>query len=415
MYEAGLFSIPRLGWGLALPVLFLSAIGLASIHATEREEEARTVEIAAGSAGPVAPASPIDRVVDFIGPQTLKQLFFLVTGVGLMVMAAGVPYQEIGRFAYPIYWAVMVMLALLALDRFIDDYVDLPFVPVRRDTRRWIAVGPVGVQPSEFMKVAIILALARYLRYRDNYRRWSGLLTPFLLTTLPMGLILLQPDLGTLLMLLPVLFAMLFVAGARIRHLLLIVMLGVVTMPVFYVYGFQEYQKRRVQVMFRQDSQDERWHMNEGYQLRQSKIALGTGGVLGEGYGQGTFVRYDLLPERSNDFIFSIIGHQWGYVGSLLILTAYTLIVLFGIEIATATNEPLGRLLAIGAIVMIVAQALFNIGMTIGIAPISGMTLPFVSAGGSSLWANFIGLGLMLNVAKRRPLIIANPPFEFED
>jgi cell division protein FtsW (lipid II flippase) len=414
MHEASLFSIPRLGWGLALPVLFLSTIGLASIHATEREEEARTVEISAASAGPVAPATTINRVVAFVGPQTLKQLFFLITGVALMVASAALPYQAIGRFAYPIYWAIMVMLGLLALERMLHNYIDLPFVPVRRDTRRWIAVGPVGVQPSEFMKIAIILALARYLRYRDNYRRWSGLLAPFLLTVLPMGLILLQPDLGTLLMLLPVLFTMLFVAGARIRHLLLIVMLGVVTLPVFYVYGFKDYQKRRVEVMFRQDSADERWHMNEGYQLRQSKIALGTGGVLGEGYGQGTFVRYDLLPERSNDFIFAILGHQWGYLGCLLVLLAYTSIVLFGIEIATSTNEPFGRLLAIGAIVMIVAQGLFNIGMTMGLAPISGMTLPF-SAGGSSLWANFVGLGLMLNVAKRRPLIIANPPFEFQD
>ena len=110
-----------------------------------------------------------------------------------------------------------------------------------------------------------------------------------------------------------------------------------------------------------------------------------------------------------------MIGHQWGYVGCLLVLAAYGAIVLFGIEVATVTNEPFGRLLAVGVIVMIVVQALINIGMTIGLAPITGMTLPFVSSGGSSLWANFIGLGLMLNVAKRRPIIIANPPFEHTD
>ena len=167
--------------------------------------------------------------------------------------------------------------------------------------------------------------------------------------------------------------------------------------------------------MFYQNTDNEAWQMNQGYQLRQSKVALGTGGLTGKGYGQGTFVRYNLLPEKNNDFIFAVIGHQWGYVGCLLVLAAYGAIVLFGIEVATVTNEPFGRLLAVGVIVLIVFQALINIGMTIGLAPITGMTLPFVSAGGSSLWANFIGLGLMLNVAKRRPMVIANPPFEHKD
>lgn len=192
-------------------------------------------------------------------------------------------------------------------------------------------------------------------------------------------------------------------------------MLGVATIPAFYAFGLHDYQKKRIQVLFFQNSTNEAWQMNQGYQLRQSKVALGTGGLTGKGYGQGTFVRYNLLPEKSNDFIFAVIGHQWGFLGCLLVLAAYGAIVLFGIEVATATNEPFGRLLAIGVIVMIVVQALLNIGMTIGLSPITGMTLPFVSAGGSSMWANFIALGLMLNVAKRRPLIIANPPFEYND
>ena len=330
---------------------------------------------------------------------------------GPAIAAIAPAYQKIGRFAYPIYWLVILMLALLVL----GSYVALPIVPEIRNTYRWIGLGPLRIQPSEFMKVAIILTLARYLRYRDNYRQWHGLIAPFLLTLLPMLLILKQPDLGTLLMLLPVLFAMLFVAGARKGHLLLIITLGVATMPIFYMFGLHGYQKQRIQVLFYQNTDNEAWQMNQGYQLRQSKVALGTGGLTGKGYGQGTFVRYNLLPEKNNDFIFAVIGHQWGYVGCLLVLAAYGAIVLFGIEVATVTNEPFGRLLAVGVIVLIVFQALINIGMTIGLAPITGMTLPFVSAGGSSLWANFIGLGLMLNVAKRRPMVIANPPFEHKD
>ena len=125
--------------------------------------------------------------------------------------------------------------------------------------------------------------------------------------------------------------------------------------------------------------------------------------------------RLPLLPEEHNDFIFAIIGHQWGFVGGALVILAYSMIVVFGIEVATVTNDPFGRLLAIGVIVMIVVQALLNISMTVGLAPITGMTLPFVSAGGSSLWANFLGLGLLVNVAQRRPMLIANPPFEHRD
>lgn len=122
-----------------------------------------------------------------------------------------------------------------------------------------------------------------------------------------------------------------------------------------------------------------------------------------------------LLPEDHNDFIFAIFGHQWGFLGGVLLLLAYGAIVLFGLEVASTTNDPFGRLLAVGVVVMIVVQALLNIGMNIGLAPITGMPLPFVSAGGSSLWANFLALGLLLNVARRRPLLIAEPPFEHTD
>lgn len=120
--------------------------------------------------------------------------------------------------------------------------------------------------------------------------------------------------------------------------------------------------------------------------------------MTGQGYGQGVFVRYDLLPDKHNDVIFAVIGHQWGFIGCLLILVAYGVIVICGIEVATVTNDPFGRLLAVGVVIMIVAQALINIGMTLALAPITGMTLPFVSYGGSSLWANFLALGLLVNV-----------------
>lgn len=402
-------NLTHLGWGLAVPVLFLVSVGLASIHATDRSVRSADVAVGTGWMGPPSPPHWSDRVVSTIGPQTLKQSVYLAAGVVLFWVVLRLSYQRIGRYAFAIYWIVIGMLGLLLADRYV---IDMPFIPEIRNTHRWIKLGEFTLQPSELMKLALVLALARYLRFRTSYRTWRGLVPPFLLTLLPMALILKQPDLGTLLMLLPVLFAMLFVAGARMRHLATIIVLGVATLPVFYFAGMQSYQRDRILVLFRQGSGNEDWNRKEGYQLRQSKIALGMGGVTGEGFGEGAFVRYELLPEEHNDFIFAIIGNQWGLIGCALVILAYVSIVFVGVEIATVTNDPFGRLLAIGVIVMIVAQALLNMCMTIGLAPITGMPLPFVSAGGSSLWTNLAALGLLVSVAQRRPMLIANPPFE---
>jgi cell division protein FtsW (lipid II flippase) len=330
-----------------------------------------------------------------------------------MLLALVPSYQKIGKYSYLAYGVTLVLLILLVADR----YVNVPLInPGRNDARRWISFGFFTIQPSEFMKPILILTLARYLRFRSSYRDWPGLIPPFLLTLMPMVLILKQPDLGTTLMLLPVLFAMLFVAGARLRHLIIVVLVGCATLPLFYTFGMKGYQRERIQVLFKQDSSDETWQRDQGYQLRQSKIALGTGGLTGEGYGEGVFVKYDgLLPEEHNDFIFAIIGHQWGLIGGLLVIVAYGILVTVGLEVPLVTNDPFGRLLAVGVIVMIVVQGLLNICMTIGLAPITGMTLPFVSYGGSSLWANYLALGLLVNVAQRRPMLIAHAPFEHRD
>ncbi len=409
--EAHPLSLTRLGWGVAAPVGFLCILGLATIHATERDELRDRARVEAGGE-----PNPVLRLVQAIGPATLRQCVWMCVGVAGMLGVLVPSYTRIGRLATVVYWAVIALLVWLVADRFLNRIgVDLPFSPVRRNTRRWIEVGGLGVQPSELMKVALVLLLAHYLRFRSSYRRWSGLLPPFLLTLLPMGLIHFQPDLGTLIMLLPVLFAMLFVAGARLRHLATIVVLGISVLPLFYFFGMERYQRQRIDVLLKQDVGDENWQMNEGYQLRQSKLALGTGGAWGEGWRQGMFIEHELLPEEHNDFIFAIIGHQWGYAGCLAAMAAYAVIVLCGVEVAVVTNDPFGRLLAVGVIVMIVAQALLNIGMNIGLTPITGMPLPFVSAGGSSLLANFTAVGLLVNVAQRRPMRIANPPFEHRD
>ena len=192
-------NLTQLGWGLAIPVLILSALGITSIHATDRSTTA-VVEVDQPGRGTPADTNWLDAAVKAIGPMTWRQGLYLVTGIGLLFVVLVPSYRRVGRYAYLFYGVIVLLLFLLFLDR----YLDLPLIPVRRDVRRWIDLGAFSIQPSEFMKVGLILALAYYLRYRKSYRTWAGLIPPFLLTLGPMVLILRQPDLGTLLMLLPV-------------------------------------------------------------------------------------------------------------------------------------------------------------------------------------------------------------------
>lgn len=403
------------GWGLLLPVAPLCVAGVLTIQVTSGAE---------ASAGLAATA--------------VKQMAFIAMGFGAMLAVLGVGYQRLGRWAFPVFAVGLLLLFWLAADR----WVDLPFVQQQRNARRWVRLAGVQIQPSELMKIAYVLALAWYLRYRRNYRRLAGLLPPFALTLLPMGLILIQPDLGTVLLFLPVLFAMLFVAGARIRHLALIVLLGLLCVPFFWM-KIKGYQRLRITGVvlqsdavrsyfeehpqawdrlrapgsdpesWRQELVD--WHADAGYQLVHSKAAIGSGGVVGQGWGQGVFVDYDFLPEKHNDFIFAMVGHQWGFVGALLVIGCYVFIVAIGFDVATLTNDPFGRLLAVGLATMLAVQTLTNLCMTVGLGPITGVTLPFVSAGGSSLISSFLCIGLLISVAHRRPMLMARKPFEFRD
>ena len=467
------------GLVVLVPVAALATLGILSIHATETT---------AGG----------------LGPRTTKQLVYLAGSLVVMVATLTVSYQQIGRWAYGMFAGMLLLLALLILDK----WVNLPLIPVRRGARRWIEFGPVQIQPSELMKVAFILTLARYLQFRKNYRRLAGLIGPFLLTLIPMFLILPEPDLGTVLLLLPVLFVMLFAAGARMLHFSGILLLALCALPLVWN-RMHAYQRSRVSAVLMQSQtvrdrvrglrvriedrpdvrralgrgsvpavlraalrdqgiplssaaeietaypgvrwivrdgerqltirrehghlnvyaapgrpwkwlgtpeQARNWQRRHGYQLLHAKAALGSGGLLGWNEKVDSVVLRDrFLPDRQNDFIFAVIGHQWGLLGALLVLGCYALIAIGGVEIAALTNDPFGRLLAVGVVTLISAQALINIGMTLGLMPITGMTLPFVSYGGSSLLVNFIAVGLLINIAQRRPVVIGHRPFSFPD
>ena len=420
------FGIPlptNHGWTLLLAVIPLCAIGVLSIHASSAADQ-----------------------TGILSGDALKQLAFIGVGLAGLLAVLVIGYQRMGRAAYVLFALCIGLLVCLVVDR----WIDLPFVPIRRNARRWIWVGFTQIQPSEITKIAYVLVLAWYLCFRRNYRTLGGLIMPFGLTMIPMVLIKMQPDLGTVMLFLPVLFAMLFAAGAKGRHLAVIICMGLCCIPLFW-FKIAPYQRLRITGVLLQsqglrhylgqpptwlegrptrwdylrsgdaDSLQWRyelhnWETESGYQLTRSKTAIGSGGPFGQGWGRGIFVEYNfLLPEKHNDFIFAIIAHQWGLVGSLVVLLCYVAIVAFGFDVATLTQDPFGRLVAIGLSSLIAVQTLTNLCMTVGLGPVTGVTLPFVSAGGSSLIASFLCLGLLISVAQRRPVLIANKPFEFDE
>ncbi len=332
-----------------------------------------------------------------------RQLVWTLLATAVMIVATWVPYRRLKVLSYPLFGGSLVLLVIVY------------FIPDRNGAHRWIPLGPLNLQPSELAKLGYISALAHYLMYRRNYRRLTGLLPPFLLTMIPVGLILREPDLGTSLLFLPVLFAMLFAAGARPRHLTLIVLLGVATSPLLWM-GMSAEQKSRVVTLFVQRDGGATPQGN-GYHLHQSKRVLALGGTWGSKLTAISLedrLAYH-LPAAQTDFVFCLIGERWGLFGCVMILCVYTVLFARGLWIAGATREPFGRLLAVGIVALLASQMTINTGMTVGLMPITGMTLPLISYGGSSLVATCLALGLLMNIGMRPGYEITPEPFRFTD
>jgi len=335
------------------------------------------------------------------GTYFTRQLIWVALAIPALIAAAWVPYRSLRPASYLLFGATIVLLLVVFL------------MPAHRGARRWIPLGFFDMQPSELAKLTFILALSHYLMYRRNFRRFLGLFTPFLLTLVPLILVLKEPDLGTALLFLPMLFAMLLVAGARVRHLALIGLMGVAVTPVLWL-GMNAEQKSRVVSLLTQ-VEDGPVPRGDGYHLYQSKRMLSLGGTWGSelaGMPVDDPAAYH-LPAARTDFVFCLIGERFGLIGSLLTLAIYAVLIAKGLSIAHATREPFGRLLATGIVTLLATQAIINTGMTVGLMPITGMTLPLVSYGGSSLVATAIALGLLINVAIRPGYEVTAEPFRF--
>ena len=330
-----------------------------------------------------------------------KQLVWAVVGWAVMLAATLISYRVIARWAYPLF-----VLSLLGL-------VAVYFAPPINGAHRWLRLGPWGFQPSEFAKLAFLLALARYLMYRENYRRLRGLIVPLAVTFVPLLLILKEPDLGTALVFLPVLFLMLFTAGAQMRDLLLIAVLGLLTLPLLWTQMSHE-QRSRVMALTQQTGPGEK-PTADGYHLHQAKQMHALGGTWGSWIaGEVTSDRVVYhLPEAPTDFIFCLVGERFGLWGTGGLLLCFVILAWRVHVVAVATREPFGRLVATGILALLAVEVSINTAMTVGLTPITGLSLPLVSYGGSGLLMHLVAIGLLLNIAMRPGYEVTREPFRF--
>jgi len=322
------------------------------------------------------------------GPLAWRQLSWVGVGLAALLVVISVDYRSLVRLA-PLFYAVGVglLLAVFVLGRTVSG------------ARRWIHLGPVTVQPSELFKLVFILALAWALTWRRAAQQMprgtiGGII---LLVAIPFVLVVRQPDLGTALVLLPVLGAVLWGVGVRLRILGALVAAGVALMPLAWLV-LKPYQRDRLLVYL----DPFRDPLGTAYNVIQAKIAIGSGQLLGKGISGATQSRLAFLPERHTDFIFAVFAEMWGFVGCLVLIVAYGVLVLRGFEIAVGTREARGRIIALGVTALFAAQTLINLGMVTGLLPVVGIPLPLMSYGGSSMVVSFMALGLLLSVRMRQ-------------
>lgn len=324
-----------------------------------------------------------------------KQAGWAVAGLVGFLGCSQVPYDKLARRAGVLWGVGLVALALVLV---VGTKVN--------GARSWFALGPVRLQPSEFVKYALVLLLARTVARRGaGIGTWKGLGEAALVAGVPIGLVLLQPDLGTALTYLPILGAIVFAAGARLRHLALVAAAGLAALPVAWLFFLKEYQKLRI-LSFLDSSEHA---LGGAYQVTQSVIAVGSGGLFGRGLGQGTQGPLGFLPERHTDFIYAVVCEDFGLVGGLVVLGLYGHLLAALLEIVRTTRDPEGRFIVIGVGSVTLVQVVVNVGMVLGALPVTGLPLPLVSYGGSSLVATLCGFGLCASVARHRTRVFAPP------
>lgn len=328
------------------------------------------------------------------GAYARKQLVGIVLGLALMIGLGVSDYSRVlPRYARWLYWGNILLLAVV-----------IKIGHSSHGAQRWIHLGPIELQPSEFAKIILIVCLALYLvRRRDEIREWKTVLGSLGFIAIPLLLIFKQPDLGTALVVLALWFGMMFIAGARWQHLATVFFVGCALFAgMWHFHVLKDYQKERLEV-FLNPNADPR---DTGYHLRQSQIAIGSGEVTGEGYERGKQANGHFIPEQHTDFIFTIVGEETGFVGAVILLGLYLLLLERAVAVLIECEDYLGRLLAAGCISMLAFHIIINVGMTIGVMPVTGVPLPFFSYGLSALLVDMAAIGILLSIAARKHRIM---------
>jgi len=356
----------QINWGLILIVTATAAIGVAMLYSA-----------ANGSWNPWA----------------TRQIARYAVGLVILITIALVDIRFWWRYSYLLY---AVLLALLIAVEVVGS--------IGMGAQRWINLGVIKLQPSELMKVGLALALARYFHgaSTEDVRRIPYLIVPLLLIALPSALVLKQPDLGTALFLIMIGGAVFFVAGVQLWKFGLVLAAAGAAIPIVWS-TLRTYQQKRILTFLDPESDP----LGAGYHILQSKIALGSGGLFGKGFMQGSQSHLNFLPEKQTDFIFTMMAEEFGMVGGLVLLGLYILIMIYGFAIGLRSRTHFGRLLAMGLTSMLFFYVFINIAMVMGLIPVVGVPLPLISYGGTAMLTLMIGIGFLINVYVHRDVTIS--------
>ena len=352
----------QMDWTIFLLIGSLAAVGLLNLYSTTGQS---------------------------VSGRFLQQIYWFILGTSAFLVVATIDYRQYNHYGYWIYAGGVILLILTLL---IGRRV--------KGSTRWIGYGPLGLQPSELIKIVVIITLAKYLHNDPSTegRGLKDLAIPALLVGPPVALILAQPDLGTAMLVVLIFFSLMLMTKLKLRSFLVLLSSLVVIAPLTWAFLLEDYQKRRF-LSFLDPTADP---TGAGYHLIQSLIAIGSGELTGKGYGQGTQSHLRFLPETWTDFPFAVWAEEWGFVGSVVLLSLYLFLIIWSIGLARTARDRFASVLCMGVAVMFFWHVLINIGMVSGLLPIVGVTLPLVSYGGSSVLTFMIGAGLLMNVSIRR-------------
>lgn len=362
--------IQNFDWLTFSIVILISFIGILTIFSATRQPGAEDVAQA---------------------PFYIKQMVWLAISILALILFVSFDYIWLGRIAIPVYVTGLILL-----------FIVLIAGRTGMGAQRWISLGPLSFQPSEFFKLMFIIMLANYNSFSKESLGVSGLLRVFFyIVFIPFVLLVKQPDLGTAIVVLLIFISVSLAKGLQKKVIALILVIGIISLPflgnIMWT-GLKDYQKNRL-IAFIDPEIDP---SGIGYHINQSKIAIGSGEFLGKGYLNGTQGPFRFLPEKHTDFIFAVFAEEWGFVGSVFLLSLYLLLILRGLDTASKAKDGFGRLLALGSTFMFSICFFAIVGMTLGIMPVVGIPLPFMSYGGTALLSNYISLGVLINIRTRR-------------